>query len=164
MKYIFTSILSILATVLFFNFVSAAPKNFTADILSSNKEAAVDERGIYLDSHLNYKNWQVAVSETLEQYKTGSNLLITNSQNPFAMLVKDNDAGHIEGVLISDKDKKGQILCNTNRVWVGFDGDVVDEVVIYDGVPSTKKPTYEVTLKKQNGKWEFVERTIAECI
>lgn len=163
MKYIFTSILSILATILFFNFVSAAPKSPTPDTLSSNK-GVVDERGIYLDSHFNYKNWQVAVSETLEQYKTGSNLLVTNSQNSFTMLVKDNDDGHIEGISVSSKDKKGQMSCNVNRVWIGFDGEAVKHIVIHDGIPSTRRPTHKITLKKQNDKWEIVERTVAECI
>lgn len=168
MKYLVTSLLSIIATSLFFNFGYAS---------THENSEQVDESRNYVGGYFNFRNWEIAVGPGLDSYTKGSSLLVGNKANPIHLMVNDDDDGNIKyfqlrGKLISPN---GHSACDMDQIKASFDmdqikasfqaGNQINRIVVYDGDVATRKLSHIVVLERdEKGSWKFTQRKETDCI
>lgn len=164
-KYFFANVLSVLVTLPFFT-VSYADQKIKMDDIPQIKNE-IDDKANYVDGYFNYRNWKITIGDSFKNYETGSTLIIGNKNNPLSVMIKDNDIGQIESLLLSGKliSDKGHSLCDMDKIDSKLKiNNHIDSLILYDGDPNTRKLTHIVLLERINGKWNISQRKKIDCI
>lgn len=159
MKYLVTSLLSIIATSLFFNFGYAS---------THENSEQVDENRNYVGGYFNFRNWEIKVGPGLDSYTKGSSLLLSNKANPINLMVNDDDDGNIKYFLLRGKliSPNGHSACDMDQIKASFQaGSQINRIVVYDGDVATRKLSHIVVLERdEKGSWKFTQRKETDCI
>lgn len=166
MKYFLVSFASILITIscCYLIFTNSALGSYSTHTNINNDNNPY----VYKDSYYSYKNWNVKIGN-ISNYGNSSILAVTNTNNPVAITIEDNELGKMHRISLSNINNRmnnRNSICDIDNIHIFFNEENhVDKITLYsyENYQTPMSPMFRIKVQRKDGVWIITDKEKIDC-